>query len=249
MKIINKNHGRTTGYIQGKDILLLHDCGKDLPKEMSVCAVTELDVKKFFSYSDRETILFIESQESLIDYSDIYQSTTENIDSLIYTILSEKERITKLVLNRLTNDTEMLLECQILSNKVTDLFDILSLRRGKNFLNLPNIVDYSLFQFDRCDSNYIIGYSLNPNRLLLSRKDHQLLTIKEKIDDSFIQAGVSLAIIEKRSRKALDFDFKVEKQFSEDCRYLEINFVPNEVIIRKKQMCKVLQSGFFKKKN
>ncbi len=241
MKIISKEQEIPIVFVQGKDILLLRKYQLKLPRLLNIQKINDTDKEKFYSFIEPDIISYLETQEDIVDYKQIIYLSKQSRGELIYHLLEQKEKIAKLLINQSIKTNQLLQECEILSNQVYDLFDIESLRYGKRFLSFPNITDYNTFSFVRPNYCYVIGYSLDPNRLLLTRVDGMSLTENEQIDEKFIQVGVSLAIQEKRSREELDFDFVVLKPFLQDHKYLVIDFVPKEVIMTKaltKELCK-----------
>lgn len=73
-------------------------------------------------------------------------------------------------------------------------------------------------------SSYIIKASLNPNIILLFRKDGQKLSDEDRIPAGFLQSGISIATMEKSKKDKFFGDFGVNFSLTEDHQYLVIEF-------------------------
>jgi hypothetical protein len=96
---------------------------------------------------------------------------------------------------------------------------------GQSQMPFPIVPDSDGFSFvgdDNCD--YEIRASLDPNKLLLFRKDGKKLSSKERIPRDFLQTGISIAAMEKSQNDNFLGDYEISNSFSDDGLYLVIDF-------------------------
>lgn len=86
----------------------------------------------------------------------------------------------------------------------------------------PNPDGFSFVGNNSCD--YEIRASFDPNKLLLFRKDGKKLSNDDRIPQGFLQAGISIAVMEKEQNSEFFGDYEISNFLTEDSQYLVIEF-------------------------
>ncbi len=112
---------------------------------------------------------------------------------------------------------------------------------------VPNLDAFSFVGDNSCE--YEIRPSLDPNKLLLFRKDGKNLSNDDVIPQGFLQAGISIAIMEKKQNDEFFGDYEISYFLTEDSQYLVIEFKTNsyEGNIREKGINRLVKKMFNKK--
>ena len=100
--------------------------------------------------------------------------------------------------------------------------EILWVNQGLKKMPFPLVPDSDGFSLSADDCEYEIRGSLDPNKLLLSRKDGQKLKRQDRIPQGFLQMGISLALTERKN--SFIGDYTTHNYLTEDNKYLVTEF-------------------------
>ncbi|MBP3921183.1 MAG: hypothetical protein J6D28_06435 [Bacilli bacterium] len=98
--------------------------------------------------------------------------------------------------------------------------------------------------------DYEIRDSFDPNKLLLFRKDGRKLSNDDRIPQGFLQAGISIAVMEKEQNDEFFGNYEISNFLTEDSQYLVIEFKVKsyENDVREKGTNRFVKKIFHRKK-
>lgn len=220
-------------YIQGSDILMLN-CIEDTLAEDIYSQyenkITKYNLEYFIEITNPEEIEFLESINWIIDYKKTINLTEEEIIEEKDTILEKLELFNERIRSlQETTPTSGMVEslstnCRLLEHKMDSLQGVLEMKQGHNANLLPLVPNSDGFAFCSKESVYEIRESLEPNKLLLFRKDGKSLSDSDRIPQGFFQAAMSVAIMEKSPENSFFGNYNLVKNLSPDQKYLVFNF-------------------------
>ncbi len=235
MKIFNIENGERKVYIQMSDIMMLNRTGRPILDSIyekistGIIAADGSDRMDFVKFSQSKEIEFFESMDWIIDYKRIRDVSEEEIKAKCQEISTEMNQIANRI--EAMSDEEkrehqlLASRYDLLDHKMKCLAEILLIKQGHQQMSFPVVPDSDGFSFvgdNNCD--YEIRISLDPNKLLLFRKDGRKLTNDEIIPQGFLQAGLSIAIMERVQSDEFFGDYEMSNSLSEDGRYLVMEF-------------------------
>jgi len=231
MKIINED----VVYVQKKDIAFLTHKNIEIPESLfnkifcDGLVVGNTDGYKFYKFQDKEIVEFFKQLDWIIDYNDVKNINEEEFLQWEQKLIEEKNELENNHNECLFDDDikiyDMILQHGKLQHKIYSLRDILLFKQGHLEMDLPLIPDDKGFSFtgnDEC--NYQIGSSIDPNKLLLYRKDGKRLLDTDRIPCGFIENAMSIAIMEREKKDSFFGDYEIRKYLTEDSQYIVIEF-------------------------
>ena len=233
MKIFNVENGIKKVYVQMNDIaMLIHS---DLPVPASIYEKIYADTvitddsnrMDFVEFNQPSDIKFFESLDWIVDYKAIRVLSEEEINYKeqeiakeineivnIYNSMSEEEKI---------NNQSLVQDYDFLNYKLVYLNEILLVKKGQSFMPFPVVPDSDGFSLSSDgEFQYEIRESLDPNKIVLFRKDDEILSRSEQIPLAFYQMGISLMAMEQSKRNILATDFETSNYLTDDNKYFVI---------------------------
>lgn len=235
MKIFNIENGNEKIYVQLNDIAMLNHINQPIPSSIhkkvfdtfynspEFITVNDSNRMTFLEFTNPTEINFFKSLDWLIDYKKIRALTEKEIiqkgqklsdeiknNALAYNNLSPEER---------KNNKEMLIKHELLNYKMNYLAKIIWLKQGKQQMPFPLVIDSDGFTFsESANPLYEIKSCLEPNKLLLYRKDGLPLSVQDIIPDNIFQTAMTEALINDQHN--FGEIFEISRTFSEDHQYL-----------------------------
>ena len=152
--------------------------------------------------------------EEEINYKE--QEIAKEINEIvnIYNSMSEEEKI---------NNQSLVQDYDFLNYKLVYLNEILLVKKGQSFMTFPVVPDSDGFSLSSDgEFQYEIRESLDPNKIVLFRKDGEKLSRSEQIPLAFYQMGISLMAMEQSKRNLLATDFETSNYLTDDNQYFVI---------------------------
>ena len=87
---------------------------------------------------------------------------------------------------------------------------------------VPDSDGLSFVNDDNCE--YEIKTSLDPNKILLFRKNGKKLSNDDRIPQRFLQTSISNAIMERNEKNVFTGDYEISNFFTEDNQYYVTEF-------------------------
>lgn len=235
MKILNIENGIEKIYVQLNDIAMLNYISHPIPPSISKkvfekfnnstksIIVNNSNRMNFLEFTDQTEINFFKSLDWIIDYKEIRNLTEKEIikngqklaeeiknNAIIYNNLSLEER---------KNNKNMIIKHQLLNYKMRYLTEIIWLKQGKKQMPFPLAIDSDGFTFsESANPLYEIKSCLEPNKLLLYRKDGFPLSVQDLIPENIFQTAMTEALINEQ--KNFFGIFETSRTLSKDHQYL-----------------------------
>lgn len=231
MKIFNTENGVKKVYVQMNDIMMLNQTDMPIPtsiyEKVFTGIVDDSNRMDFVEFTQPIEIEFFESMDWIVDYKQIKSLSEEEIKTKGQEISTEMNEIVNRF-NAMSDEERvenqsLVLRHNLLDYKMKYLAEILCVKQGYQQRPFPVVPDSDGFSFvgdDNCD--YQIRASLDPNKLLLFRKDGKKLSSDERIPQGFLQTGISIAVMERSDE--FFGDYEMSNSLTEDSQYLVIEF-------------------------
>ena len=190
---------------------------------------------EFVRYEGKDEIKFLKEQDWIIDYNDFINLSEDEIKEKALIVGKEitdicnkyneeyKPKVKKKLFNRYED----------LMNEFESIKEFLWYKQGKIKYDIPVVPSSEGFTFSGDDTGYIMSSSLDPNKILLYRKDGKPLDDKEEIPISFYQMGLSIATMKRSEEDYFYGDYETNNSLSEDKKYLIIEFKTTPVVEKK----------------
>lgn len=233
MKIFNIENGIKKIYVQMNDIIMLFHFNKQIPASIlekvftGTIIVDDSNKMKFIEFTQPNEIRFFKSLDWIIDYKKTINLSEEEIKIKKQEISNEINKIAN-KFNSMSdknkkNNQSLVQKHNLLSYKMKYLTEILYIKQGRHQIELPIVPDSDGFSLDGNDiCDYKIKSSLDPNKVLLFRKDGKKLSNDEKIPQNFLQTGISIALI-KRYKNNIG-EYEINNYLTEDNQYFVTEF-------------------------
>ena len=231
MKIFNEEDGIRKVYVQINDIMMLNYIDKPIPKSVfeqifnAIVTIDNNNRNEFISFSAPTELEFFDSLKWLIDYKQVRYLSKEEIEKKCQETFDEIDKLANRY-NASKEDNQLLMnQKKLLNYKIMSLKNILLMNQGYKQVSFPIVPDSDGFSFigdDKCQ--YAIKGSLNPNRILLFRKDGKKLSSTDKIPQEFLQMGISIVIMESNDKNIFLGDYEINNYLSEDGQYFIIEY-------------------------
>ena len=235
MKIFNVENGVNKVYVQMNDMMMLAHSDISIPTSIfekvfsDVVVVNNSNRMDFVEFTQPNEVEFFESLDWIVDYKQIRYLSEEEIKEKVQEIANEMNEIANRF-NSMTDeekrDNQSLIQRhELLDYKMKYLAEILWVKQGRKQMPFPVVPDSDGFSFagdDNCE--YEIRASLDPNKILLFRKDGKKLSNDDRKPLVFLQTGMSIAIMERNKNNAFAGDYEMSYHLTEDKQYLVAKF-------------------------
>ncbi len=229
MKILNVENGVKKIYIQINDIAMLNHTDIPMPASIDAVIVDDSNRMNFVEFTQPKEVEFFESLNWVVDYKQIRYLSEEEMKEVEQEIANEMNEIANR-LNSMTdeekrNNQSLIQRHKLLDYKMKYLAEILWFKQGHKQMPFPIVPDSDGFSFagdDNCE--YEIRASLEPNKILLFRKDGKKLSNDDRIPQGFLQMGMSIAIMEKNEKNTFFGDYEMSNSLTEDNQYFVTEF-------------------------
>lgn len=236
MKIISNENGKEKVYVQMNDLGYLN--GTDIPLPASIYMKAFGDISTtiysmnrfdFVEFEEAHEIKFFKNLDFIIDYNEYKNLSLSELEAKAVEIGKKRLDIANAYNNMSDDDKlknqKMVEDHENLDYIVKNILHLYRIKENNQSLNLPVIKDEESFKFvgdDEC--LYEMCGSMDPTIILLYRKDGKAMTPEERIPQGFCQAGLSIAIMEKRNDDSFIGDFSLKNRLSDDKKLLIIAF-------------------------
>lgn len=230
MKIITEN----AIYVQKDDLTYLDKVDSIIPTSIyiklnGIVIIDNSNKYEFVKFNEPKEIEFFKSLDWIVDYNKVKDLTDEQLKELAQSVLEEKndiaQKLNSMSLEEKQKNMNIVSRCKLLDFKMDSLRYILSFKQGHQHIPFPIVPDsngFSLVGNDNCA--YEIKASLDPNKLLLFRKDGKKISSVDRIPQGFLHTGISIAVMQKNQNNELLGDYEISKYLTEDSQYLVIEF-------------------------
>ncbi len=229
MKIFNVEDNKEKIYVQLKDIKTLLDRGVELPlsikeRQLEGTNINDNNRYDFVEFVSTEDIKFFNSLEWIINWN--YYKELANRD--ILDEMNECIRCANIILNDYYNynvdDDELKSRYDSLKYKIQELRLALDIKNGEVKIDFPIAPDMGGFVYTEDDSLYIMKHAIDMNKLLVFRKDGNLIGKDEQIPSSFVNNGLNAVIMENEENLLFDEMPVLDYYLSDDGKYYIIDY-------------------------
>lgn len=235
MKIFNEENGVKKVYVQINDIMTLINTDLSIPGSVfekvfsDFFIVNDSNRMDFVEFDKPNEIKYFESLDWIVDYKEIRDLTEEEIKNKVQDITSKVKRITNrynsMSENQKYRNHSLVQKHELLDHKINNLVEVLCVKQGLEQIPFPIVPDSDGFSFKGAEnSKYEIRDSLDPNKILLYRKDGKKLSNEDKIPKGFLGTGISIAANDKNT---CTHEYEINNYLTEDKKYLVIEFKSN----------------------
>lgn len=235
MKIFNVENGVKKVYVQMNDIMMLTHSDISIPASIfekvfgDVVIVNDSNRMDFVEFTQPNEVEYFDSLDWIVDYKQIRYLSKEEIMEKRQEIANEMSEIAHRSISMPDeNDKDyqsLIQRLEILEYKIKSLAEILWVKQGHKQMPFPVVPDSDGFSFvgdDNCE--YEIRASLDPNKILLFRKDGKKLSNDDRIPQGLLQMGMSIAIMERNEKNAFAGDYEMSNSLTEDNQYFVTEF-------------------------
>ena len=247
MKIFNIENDKEVVYVQKGDLAYIMHYAIAVPGAFvtdffnDVVLINDSNSMEFVRFENNAEIDYLKEQDWIIDYRDYINLPIEliieegkelicNINEIVEDYNSSKD-------NR--EREKMLKKHQLLRYKLEALKEFSWFKQGHIHYDIPIVPDYNGFTFG--NETYTMNSSLDPNKLLVFRKDGKTIDNIDISSREFIKMGTNIEIERKRDNNILDSDYVINEYYSDDKKYLIIDFKLK--MINKDDETKVAERG------
>lgn len=242
MKIFNIEDDGEVVYVQKGDMAYVtHSCdtfpGALLDDFFSEMVIINGDNRnEFVRFTNPSEIEFFENQDWIINYREFVNLTEEEIIAKGKEVIDELNEVAQK--HNESKDAEekdkLYRRHELLEYKLQSIKEFLWYKQGHIKYDIPVVPDSKgFFSVGERNSGYQMRLSLEPNKVLLYKKDGQRFTKEDKIPKEFIEMGVSVAIKSRNKNSEEHDDYETTSSLSEDGKYLIIEYKPKS--LEKKQ--------------
>lgn len=236
MKIFNKENEIEKVYVQMNDIMMLNQTDLTIPATIylkifnGIVIVDDSNRMNFVEFTDPKEIEFFKKLDWIIDYKEFRDLSEDEIIAKRQEIANELNEIANEYNNMSDEEKKenqhLPMKHELLKYKFHYFAEILWIKQGHIQMPFPVVPDSDGFSFvsDNEDFIYEIKASLDPNKLLLFRRDGKELSEDEMIPQSFIQGGMSIAIMQRSEKDEFFGDFETINYLTYDNKYLVTEF-------------------------
>lgn len=232
MKIFNNENGIKKVYVQMNDIMMLNSSDVPIPASIyqkvftNVVIVDDSNRMEFIEFTQPNEVKFFESIDWIVDYKQVRNLSEEKIKNQCQAISTEMNEIATRLNNTSVNNIEkqsLIQRHTLLDYKMKYLAEILLIKQGYKQVPFPVVPDSDGFSLVGDDNfAYEMRASLDPNKLLLFRKDGKELSDNDRIPQGFLQVGISKTLMEKSNE--FFGNYEITHSLSEDKKYFVMEF-------------------------
>ena len=236
MKIFNIENNKEVVYVQKGDLAFIMHYAIEVPGAFvtdffnDIVIINDSNRMEFVRFEHKTEIDYLKEQDWIIDYRDYINLTEEKIkengNELVYKInetfyeyndsIADEER------------KKILEKYQLLRYKLESIKEIVWLKQGRIHCDIPLVPDFNGFSFG--NEIYTMNSSLDPNKILVFRKDEKVLDNMDGSLREFIKMGTTIAIDNKIDDNMFDNDYVIDECFSNEKKYLIIEFKKKRII-------------------
>lgn len=259
MKIFNVENGKEKVYVQMEDIMLLmhYDLNTGIPasifdKLFSSGAVFVSDHNRFefVSFDEENEIEFFRNIDWIVDYKEY---RTRSFDEMVQAgedIHSERKDIADRYnamdeIDR-KNNQQLRTQFDLLEEKFKFLPQIVFVNQGHVTMPFPNVVDSDGFDCGS-DETFDIKSSIDPNKVIISRKDGQPIN-NGKINRNLLKNILANVSVGMAYREEYCRIVRTKQSISQDGKSLTIEFIVKPINKNMEhENSKTNEKGFVKK--
>jgi len=228
MKIFNRENDSDVVYVQKMDLTMLSSVNELIPKSVKDAidstSFSESSGKDFVKFTSSDEVRFFSSLSWIIDYGKYISAGENYIESVRKDFVKQKDELFKkyeaMTDKEKAKDREVSVEHNLLVYKIRGLDEIIKMRNDESDVKVPLVPNGYKSSFTGDDSiPYEMRPALDPNKILLYRKDGKALSLDEKIPLSFLQMGMSIAMLERENTGYVAGDYDVSRYLSDDNKY------------------------------
>lgn len=233
MKIFNEENGIKKVYVQVNDLYTIHLYDEDVPLCIYDIVVNSSDIVidrnyglGFLEFSKPEEIKFFENNDWIFDYKKYRNLTVEGIQEEQKRISIECDNLRNSI-NTATYEERRANEASISkiyldSYKRLSMDTLIEYKKGMLKIPFPNVPDSDGISFSVNGTfPYELRTSLDPNKVLIYRKDGKPLEENEQVPNDFIQMGMDIILA---ARPDIDEGYEMTSSLDSDNKYLVIEF-------------------------
>lgn len=251
MKIFNIENGIKKIYVQLTDIQELYKTEQIIPISILNKYTKELNnhkkqnKHKFIEFNKEEEINFFKAIDWIVDGKELNKKSIKELDKIYKKSIKDIYYFINIHnINNLSEDEKC--EYEILKYKSESIKNYFLAKYGDLNIPFPEVPNNEkVILDDRVNSGIIISESLNPNSIVMTKKNGEKFNIKESVN--IILINKALDKIKKKRKSSEDHLFKYKRSFdiSDDLKHLIIRYrigtyKDNQVIINKKSNEKLL---------
>ena len=252
MKIFNTENNINKVYVHPHDLCKIFDSDIKVPDSIFMKFFNENVVYdfnfifdnnnlEFIEFDTKEELEFFKSLNWIIDYKELIKLTEEEIKNIMNEISNEidemADKYNSMGEIEKENNISLYKKCDLLTFKLKSINEILLFKQNKKEIELPLVPNSDGFSFagdDECE--YEIRESLDPTKNLLFRKDGKPLSNNEQIPITFVDAGMSIALMEfSKNNGSKDYDINMSRYISDDRMYIITSFNYNNYEVKNKK--------------
>lgn len=234
MKNICNENGKEKVYVQLNDLSYLTHTDLPIPVSIYMKAidnnlVTDENKHDFVKFEEAHEIVYFKNLDFIIDYNEYKNMSLDELQAKVIEI-SVKMLTIATTYNDMSSEEkarnqDMLEDHKNLEYMSKNILDLYMAKSDSLNINLPMVEDEKYFKLvSDDDCPYEMCGTVDPNVILLYRKDGQALTNKDIIPQGFYQSGLSIAIMERQKDDQFFGDFSTNNHLSDDKKQLIITF-------------------------
>ena len=234
MKIFNMENGRMVAYVQQCDMNNIMHLGDEVPGAFINDYYSERrseNPNDFYRFTNPSEIAFFKKQDWIIDYKLFRDASKEELHRII-SKLEEQFNQKRIEFNNArygVDRSRIDKECQVLDYEISSIKNIYLHKLANRSMELPIVPDSEGFAFNGPeDFNYCMRASFDPTKVLLYRKDGKPFTEEDEIPESFIRAGLSIAIMQGQDNGYFAGEVEDARTVTDDNKYVVIEFKTKE---------------------
>ncbi len=232
MKIINRvdDDANYVAYVQKQDLEILSEIPEFVPKSIQEVIKSKIkgadgyDKNDFVEFTNMDEVRFFDHLGWILSYPQYAGASDYFIDSMRERFIEEKDELFKkyseMSDKQKAKDKDISIRHNLMVYKINTLDEIQKMNHGQSKVVVPLIPDGERSAFTG-DANepHIIRPAIDPNKILLYRKDGKPLADDEQISMAFLQMGMSIAMMERENRNIAG-EYEVSRYVSDDNKYL-----------------------------
>ncbi len=209
--IINIENNQKVVYVSREDINVLKHLNYKISSSIME-AIKKNKNNNFLKIENEKDVLFFESLDWILNYKEIKNYSKKQLEEKINAIFLEKRR---------TVNQE---ERWLLSYQFKALSEFLLYKKGTFNYRLPLVPDSNGICLNDDEMNYEFYASLNPNILLLAKKNKMPFKRGDVLPEAFIESCLSKVIMNKNELREFLGDFEIDRYLSSDGKFVVFEF-------------------------
>ncbi len=236
MKIINRINDKAdyVAYVQKQDLEILSEIPEFVPKSIQEVIKSKIrgadgyDKNDFVEFTNIEEVRFFANLNWILEYTNYAGASDYYIDNMRKRFIEDKNELFKkyseMSDKEKAKDKDISIRHNLIVYKINTLDEIQRMNHGQSKVVVPLIPDGDRSAFTGDDNEpHIIRPAIDPNKILLYRKDGKPLADDEDISIPFLQMGMSIAMMERENRNIAG-EYEATRYVSDDKKYLVTEF-------------------------